>query len=401
MATQTTQVEEKAKSGELESVLGWLQAPGASVPAPADPEIEGQAEKVVGHLMTVDPKDADTIAQGRNTIQAMGLELQRESARRSAMLKEPVQKLYKSATEGGDVANALVDLRMKVEELDPGKFDLEPGWVTRTMGRMPFIGTPLKRYFSRYESSRTMLDTIVRSLRIGREQLQRDNVTLGDDQKALRQVNEKLEKAIKLGQLVDAKLSVKLDKELPAGDPRRAFVENEWLFPLRQRIMDLQQQLVVNQQGVLSIDLIMKNNTELTRGVDRAINVTVSALQVAVTLALALANQRITLEKVQAVNVTTDKLIADTAKNLRTQGAEIHKMAAGTTLNIETLKQSFADIRAALDDVSRFRQEALPQMAQAIVELDKLSDEAGKAIQNLDNAKKVGAMLEKNLGQAN
>jgi uncharacterized protein YaaN involved in tellurite resistance len=290
---------------------------------------------------------------------------------------------------------------MKVEELDPGKFDLEPGWVTRTMGRLPFLGTPLKRYFSRYESSRTMLDAIVRSLRVGREQLQRDNVTLTDDQKALRQINEKLEKAIKLGQLVDAKLSVKLEKELPAGDPRRAFVENEWLFPLRQRIMDLQQQLVVNQQGVLSIDLIMKNNVELVRGVDRAINVTVSALQVAVTLALALANQRITLEKVQAVNETTDKLIGDTAKNLRTQGAEIHKMAAGTTLNIETLKQSFADIRAALDDVSRFRQEALPQMAQAIVELDKLSDEAGKAIQNIDNARKVGAMLEKNLGQAN
>jgi uncharacterized protein YaaN involved in tellurite resistance len=158
---------------------------------------------------------------------------------------------------------------------------------------------------------------------------------------------------------------------------------------------------VVNQQGVLSIDLIMRNNVELTRGVDRAINVTVSALQVAVTLALALANQRITLEKVQAVNVTTDRLIAETAKNLRTQGTEIHKMAAGTSLNIETLKQSFADIRAALDDVSRFRQEALPQMAQAIVELDKLSDEAGKAIANMDNARKVGAMLEKNLGQSN
>jgi len=40
-------------------------------------------------------------------------------------------------------------------------------------------------------------------------------------------------------------------------------------------------------------------------------------------------------------------------------------------------------------------------MAQAIVELDKLSDEAGKAIQNIDNARKVGAMLEKNLGQSN
>jgi len=400
MTTETTQAE-KGKTPELESVLGWLDVPGASVPAPADPEIDGQAEQVVGHLLTVDPKDADAITRGRNAIQTMGLELQRESARRSAMLKQPVQKLYQNATEGGDVANALVDLRMKVEELDPGKFDLEPGWITRTMGRLPFVGTPLKRYFSRYESARTMLDAIVRSLRVGREQLARDNLTLADDQKAMRQVNEKLEKAIKLGQLIDAKLAAKLERELAAGDPRRTFVENEWLFPLRQRILDLQQQLVVNQQGVLSIDLIMRNNTELTRGVDRAINVTVSALQVAVTLALALANQRITLEKVQAVNETTDRLIGETAKNLRTQGTEIHKMASSTTLNIETLKAAFADIRAALDDVSRFRQEALPQMAQAIVELDKLSEEAGKAIANLDNARKVGAALEKNLGQIN
>ena len=38
-------------------------------------------------------------------------------------------------------------------------------------------------------------------------------------------------------------------------------------------------------------------------------------------------------------------------------------MAAGTSLNIDTLKKAFADIRAALDDIARFRQEALPQMA--------------------------------------
>jgi len=399
MTTQTTQVE-KSKPGELESVLGWLDVPGASVPAPADPEIEGQADKVVGHLLTVDPKDAETLARGKSAILSMGLELQRESARRSEMLKQPVKKLYESATEGGDVANALVDLKVKVEELDPGQFDLEPGWVSRTLGRLPFVGTPLKRYFSRYESARTVMDAIVRSLRDGREQLTRDNVTLADDQKAMRQVDVKLEKAIKLGQMIDAKLSARIERELAAGDPRRVFVENEWLFPLRQRIMDMQQQLVVNQQGILAIDLIMRNNIELARGVDRAINVTVSALQVAITLALALANQRITLEKVQAVNETTDRLIGETAKTLRTQGAEIHKMAAGTTLNIETLKQAFTDIRAALDDVSRFRQEALPQMAQAIVELDKLSEEAGKAITNMDNARKVGATLEQSLGQS-
>jgi uncharacterized protein YaaN involved in tellurite resistance len=393
MSTETV---EPGKKNELQAVMSWLDAPNAV--APPDPQLEAQADSVVGQLLTADPKDVELATTTRKTIQSMGLELQRESARRSEMLKQPVKKLYQDAIEGGQVANALVDLKVKVEELDPGQYDFEPGWLTRTLGRLPFVGTPLKRYFSRYEDAKTVLDAIVRSLQNGRAQLMRDNNALTDDQQALRQVNDKLEKAIKLGQLIDARLSARI-LELPAGDARRALAENEWLFPLRQRIQDMQQQLVVNQQGILSIDLIIRNNVELARGVDRAVNVTVSALQVAVTLALALANQRVTLEKVQAVNATTDKLIGETAKNLRTQGAEIHKQAAGTMLNMENLKTAFSDIRAALDDVSRYRQEALPRMAEAIIELDKLSAEAGKAIQNMDSARKVGAALERDMSQ--
>jgi len=72
-------------------------------------------------------------------------------------------------------------------------------------------------------------------------------------------------------------------------------------------------------------------------------------------------------------------------------------MAAGTTINIDTLKAAFVDINAAIEDVTRFRQEALPQMAQAIVELDKLSAEAGKAIINMENAKRVSEQLHKEL----
>jgi uncharacterized protein YaaN involved in tellurite resistance len=125
----------------------------------------------------------------------------------------------------------------------------------------------------------------------------------------------------------------------------------------------------------------------------------VSALQVAVTLALALANQRIVLEKVQAVNETTDKLIGRTAEKLRTQGAEIHKQASGTSLDIETLKKAFVDIKAALDDIARFRQEALPKMAEAIVELDKLSDEASRTLENMDNARRIGTAINTQLGQ--
>ena len=117
----------------------------------------------------------------------------------------------------------------------------------------------------------------------------------------------------------------------------------------------------MNQQGVLSLGMIMRNNEELMRGVNRAVDVTVSALQVAVTAALALANQKIVLDKVNALNQTTSDLISGTAERLRNQGAEIQKQAATSMLSLESLKSAFANINAAMDEIPAYRQEALPQ----------------------------------------
>ena len=54
------------------------------------------------------------------------------------------------------------------------------------------------------------------------------------------------------------------------------FIKEEILFPLRQRLMDFQQLLVVNQQGIIAMEVIRKNNLELIRAVDRAETVTIS-----------------------------------------------------------------------------------------------------------------------------
>lgn len=398
MAETSTQTESsQAAAPKLESLATLLNMADEQKTAAPEPELLAQADQVVARLINVDVSSVDAKTDARTAIQTLGATLQRESAHRSAMLKQPVAKLYKETEEGGQVGNALIDLKMTVEDLDPGKIDFEAGWFSRSLGRLPFVGTPMKRYFSRYESASTVMEAIVRSLRDGKEQLQRDNVTLVGDQKALAAINERLQAAIKLGQLVDQNLAARLQSELTAGDPRHEFIQSEWLFPLRQRIQDLQQQLAVNQQAILSIEMIIRNNSELMRGVDRAINVTMSALQVAVTLALALANQKIVLSKIQAVNETTDALIAGTAERLRTQGVEIHKQAAATQLNMDTLKKAFADIRAAIDDVSRYRQEALPKMAQTILELDKLSADAGSTIDTMNAANKAKEAFESGL----
>lgn len=355
----------------------------------ADPQLTQQADDVVARILKTDVGDHAAQDKLKASVEAMGLNLQKEAARRSAMLKQPLQQLVKSGEEGGAVANSLIDLKMQVEDLDPAKFDLEPGWATRLLGYLPGIGTPLKRYFSRYQSASTAIDAIIRSLKAGQEQLKRDNITLAEDQKAMRALTIKLEQAVKLGQLIDQKLQDALATQVLESDTRHKFIAEELLFPLRQRIQDLQQQLLVNQQGFLTMEMIIRNNKELIRGVNRALNVTVSALQVAVTLALALANQKIVLEKVQAVSATTEQLIAGTAARLKTQGAEIQKQASGTMLNIEVLKTAFNDIRSALEDISRYRQEALPKMAQNIADMDRLALESEEQIKKVEHAEQA------------
>jgi uncharacterized protein YaaN involved in tellurite resistance len=241
----------------------------------------------------------------------------------------------------------------------------------------------MQRYFNKFESAQDALDGIIHDLEAGADMLRRDNVTLADDQEALRALLLQLRRQIDLGRLIDRRLARAAD-ERTADEAQRRFIEEELIFPLRQRIVDLQQQLAVSQQGVLALEVVVRNNRELIRGVDRAINVTVSALNVAVTVALALANQRLVLDRVEALNTTTSDLIAGTAKALRTQGTDIQTRASSTVLDMEKLEQAFADVIGAIDEVARYRREALPRLDAQIDRLEDLAAQGEDAIGRLE-----------------
>jgi uncharacterized protein YaaN involved in tellurite resistance len=347
--------------------------------------LHSKAAEQVEQLLSVDPADQESRDAARAAVDSMGRDLQHRSATRSRMLQAPLRDLTHGTEDGGPVAKSLSDLRIEVEKLDPAGIDMEAGWFTSLVGKIPGVGTPLKRYFMRYESSQVQIDAIVGSLEKGRDQLKRDNITLSDDQKQMRELTVSLADQVALAQALDGAVVTKLDGEILPDDPRRQFVEEDILFAIRQRTLDLQQQLAVNQQGVLATELIIRNNRELVRGVDRALDVTVSALQVAVTVALALAHQRIVLDKIEAINTTTSAMIAGTAERLKTQGTEIHQQATSTMLDMGALRTAFDDINVALDEISRYRREALPTMAGSILELDELTAQSEAAIERLES----------------
>ena len=104
------------------------------------------------------------------------------------------------------------------------------------------------------------------------------------------------------------------------------------------------------------------------------------------TVAGALYNQKLVLEKVNLLNQSTNNMIAATSNMLKTQGVEIQKQSSEAMISTDTLKQSFADTLEALQNISEYRREALPRMQSTIEEFRKLAEEGQRQLDKMEEA---------------
>jgi len=153
-------------------------------------------------------------------------------------------------------------------------------------------------------------------------------------------------------------------------------LRDDVLYAVRQKHQDLLTQLAVSIQGYLAIDLVRKNNLELIKGVDRATTTTISALRTAVIVAQALANQKLVLDQITALNTTTANLIESTSQLLATQGVAIQRQSAEATIGIQSLQRSFDNVYQAMDSIDTFKVAALDSMKQTIGTLQGEIDKA-------------------------
>ena len=88
----------------------------------------------------------------------------------------------------------------------------------------------------------------------------------------------------------------------------------------------------------------------------------------------------------KALNATTESMIASTSRMLKEQGTEIQRQATEATVSPDTLKQAFADALGALDDISTYKQEALPRIAQTIQEFKQIAEKGEARLKQMEDA---------------
>ena len=309
-----------------------------------------------------------------------GLNEMSRSASHNEMLSTRFVDLTKGGKDADNIGEQLIELNKQMKDLDPSKVDFaKKGVIGNLMN-------PVRKYFAKYEKAEVAIADIVESLEKSSKVLQNDNTTLLNEENYLREVTNKLLAEIELGKQMDASIEAQIQTaEIEGVDQNKIdFVREEVLFPLRQRIMDMQQMIVVNQQGIVSLNVIRRNNKELIRGVNRAKTVTVSALRTGVMVARALFDQKIVMDKINILNETTENIISATSHMLKEQGSEIQKHSAETMISPDVLKSAFAEALQAINDVSSYKVQALPQMKATIDLFSDMAQEGQKVVDKIE-----------------
>jgi len=367
------------------AAVGAVQVSSADSMVKLDPEtvstIDATVSGFADSLLALDTHSAE-FATKVSSVQNLGDKEIRDSANVSnRLLERPVNAMTKGGLDKtSQVSTSLVDLRNTVEDLDPSKEGLLG--THKLLGIIPF-GNKLHRYFEKYQSAQTHLDKILQALYHGQDELRQDNAAVEQEKVNLWNIMLRLQEYTYMAKKLDTAIEAKVTA-IQATDPERAkTLQDDLLFYVRQKVQDLLTQLAVSVQGYLALEVVRKNNIELIKGVDRATTTTISALRTAVIVAQAMANQKLVLDQITALNTTTSNLIESTSELLKTQSADIHDEAASATINIQKLQAAFANIYATMDAIDTYKVQALQTMQQTV---DALSTQVQTAQSYLERA---------------
>ena len=364
---------------EPPQLVAQTQAPALApaVDAAALPGLDSKVDDYITSLMAADTKSPEFAAKS-DDVRTMGdSDIRKAADTSNRLLQVPVKAMNEGGlSQGSKVGATLLELRRTVEDLDPKGAT----GTRKLLGMIPF-GNKLRDYFDRYQSAQSQLNAIIQALYNGQDELRRDNASLNQEKQHLWATMAQLNQYIYVAERLDSRLSATI-AELETSDPTRAkALREDVLFYVRQKHQDLLTQLAVSIQGYLAMDIVIKNNLELIKGVDRATTTTVSALRTAVIVAQALANQQLVLDQITALNSTTSRMIESTSEMLKENSIRIQAGAAASAVGLPELQRAFANIYATMDAIDTYKVAALDSMAATI---GTLETETVKARQYLD-----------------
>lgn len=275
--------------------------------------------------------------------------------------------------------------------------DLEaPSKIKRMLRKIPMLKKfviSVEQIKAKYNTIQKNIDGIVNKLEATRQIAIRDNNLLQKQFENNCEYIDQLEDLIIAGKLKSKELeetvaNMKVNSE-EFNDYEISDIE-EYKNSLNKRLTDLSMLRYAFKQSLTQIRIIQRTNLMDANNTESQITMTIPLWKNQMSLAVALYNQKQSLEVSSRVADATNEIFKKNAEMMKTQAIEVARQQQRSVIDIDTLRKTTADLLATVEGVQKAQQEGAAKRAAAEAEILKLEKQmAQTALGVAESSKRI------------
>ncbi|MCK1994138.1 toxic anion resistance protein [Peribacillus muralis] len=281
----------------------------------------------------------------------------------------------------GEVGGIISDLMKKLNELSPDELKQDkPSFFARMFGK---LSGSVQEVLSKYQKTGAQIDRISVKLDRSKNILLSDIVILEKLYETNKEYFQALNVYIAAGEIkleeIHGKTIPELKKSAEQSNDQMKFQEvndmRQFAERLDKRLHDLKLSREITIQSAPQIRLIQNTNQALVEKIQSSIMTAIPLWKNQVAIALTLIRQRHAVEAQKQVSKTTNDLLLKNSEMLKVNTIETAKENERGLVDIETLKNTQANLISTLEETMRIQEEGRHKRRQAEQELASMENE--------------------------
>ena len=267
-------------------------------------------------------------------------------------------------------AELIANLLGELQEVDIAELN-EPSAFKRFIRRIPL----LKKFVTSVEQIKAKYNTIQKNIDGITQKLEQTRlIAIRDNNLLEKQFQNNLSYVGQLGELIIAgkmkskeledEISTMKEESYNYNDYEIRKVE-DFKNNLDKKITDLVMMRYSFQQSLVQINIIQQTNTQDAQNTEMQIKTTIPIWKNQMSMAVALYNQKKSIEASNLVTNTTNEILRRNSEMMKTQAIEVAKQSQRTVIDIETLEKTHKDLIATIEGVEKAQEEGRAKRAAA------------------------------------
>lgn len=315
-----------------------------------------------------------------NSISSFGSELQNSMSEYSNNFLKAVK-----TSNSGEVGTLIDNLLTELSYIDINDFD-ETSKTKKLIRKIPILRKLVKsveKTMQKYEGISGKVETISKKITAMRMLALRDNNALQEMfNNNIQYINE-IEQLIIAGKMKSAEIQRKIDEMTLQADQYASHeISDVQIFKqnLDRRINDLLTLRIVMKQSLPQIRTVQYNNLTIADKSQSLITTTIPVWRNQISIAVALNNQKNSIEAQKKISDTTNKILLKNAQVLKENSIKVARENERSVVDAATLRETTNKLIETLREVKNIHEEAEKNRKQTELDLEKIESELNSVV---------------------